>query len=176
MVLPADEDATLPLYPGERSARPASVACNGLAVADLAWVAILPMQPADVPETYADRAELERSDWLSTEDTNRRRRTTICRVVSLVSPDLLANTLHDRHHAPLNTVRMTDWRRSRCAWIGGWVGIARPAAAGHLLRCNQTDCPWQKAVLDFINRPARSLMSCRALESSPISSFSSDLR
>jgi hypothetical protein len=35
----ADEDATLPLYPGEKNARPASVACNGLAVADLAWPA-----------------------------------------------------------------------------------------------------------------------------------------
>ena len=28
MVLPADEDATLPLYPGEEAARPASAACS----------------------------------------------------------------------------------------------------------------------------------------------------
>src|ERR1700723_1803121 len=35
-VLPADEDATLPLYPGDRRA---IAACNGLAVADLAWAA-----------------------------------------------------------------------------------------------------------------------------------------
>jgi hypothetical protein len=39
VIFPADEDATLPLYPGEKSARPASVACNGLAAADLAWPA-----------------------------------------------------------------------------------------------------------------------------------------
>ena len=30
MVLPADEDATLPLYPGEEALDAASAACNGL--------------------------------------------------------------------------------------------------------------------------------------------------
>ena len=39
MILPADEDAALPLDPSEEALDGASVACSGLAGADLAWAA-----------------------------------------------------------------------------------------------------------------------------------------
>ena len=112
---------------------------------------LLPMQPGDVPATYADVDDLMRDVGFQAGDADRRWHCAIYRLVSILSSPLIKSGAREMESCDGRQGRI-DYRRYRAGWR-----LSRRIAAGERLRRAR-----RQAALVLAQYPARRPPLCRS--------------